>query len=659
MRTPRSWAIALRRRWTSLWLTGLATLLIVSSLTLPQTPLAGAAGDTGYRDFSFGFTQAPFGNPDNGPTGEKPQSKLWFNDGSWWDVLYNPTAGAGGEYHIYQLDKATQTWSDRGVVVDTRRYSHADALWDGSHLYIATALQPGMSDADKSARVLRFSYNASTQSYSLDAGFPVVVASVPMEAIVMDKDTTGMLWVTYTYGNGQGGRSVYVSHTGGSDATWVTPFVLPATGATTLTADDLSAVVAYNGKIGVMWSNQTASTMYFASHTDGAADNVWQQNPALQGPSYADDHINLKSLQADASGQVFAAVKTSLQDVPNQNPSAPQILLLVLNQKGSWSRRTFGTVGDDHSRPIVVIDNSARELYVFATTNNGNPPSGIYYKKTSLDKINFPTGLGTPFMESSNDTNINNATSKKGSVDGTTGLVVLASDVTTGNYWHNTLGMPAPVPTATPSGPTATPTPTNTPLATPTATAVSSANLAVGRPATASSLESASYPASNAVDGNGGTRWSSQFSDPQWLAVDLGQSYAIDRVRLSWETAYGSAYQIQVSSDNATWTTIYSATTGTGGVNDLTVSGTGRYVRMYGTQRGTPWGYSLWEFQVYGSAATTQAAALVATLTIAPTATSAPAAPTATPTATSVPATPTAVPTSVVSPTPTPKKGKP
>jgi hypothetical protein len=125
--------------------------------------------------------------------------------------------------------------------------------------------------------------------------------------------------------------------------------------------------------------------------------------------------------------------------------------------------------------------------------------------------------------------------------------------------------------------------------------------LSQGRPATASSLESASFPASNAVDGNTGTRWSSAFSDPQWLEADLGSTAAITQVVLQWEAAYATAFQIQTSADGTNWTTIYSTTTGTGGTQTLNVTGTGRYVRMYGTARATPYGYSLWEFQVYGT----------------------------------------------------------
>jgi fibronectin type 3 domain-containing protein len=125
--------------------------------------------------------------------------------------------------------------------------------------------------------------------------------------------------------------------------------------------------------------------------------------------------------------------------------------------------------------------------------------------------------------------------------------------------------------------------------------------LSQGHPATASSVENAGLPPANAVDGNTGTRWSSAFSDPQWLEVDLGATHTISQVVLNWEAAYAKAFQIQTSNDGTTWTTIYSTTTGTGGIQTLPVTGSGRYVRMYGTQRATGYGYSLWEFQVFGS----------------------------------------------------------
>ncbi|MFD6972482.1 discoidin domain-containing protein [Streptomyces sp. NPDC059949] len=125
--------------------------------------------------------------------------------------------------------------------------------------------------------------------------------------------------------------------------------------------------------------------------------------------------------------------------------------------------------------------------------------------------------------------------------------------------------------------------------------------LSQGKPATASSIEGAGTPASAAVDGDNGTRWSSQFADPQWIQVDLGAPAQLSQVVLRWETAHAKAYRIELSTDGSAWTTAYSTAAGPGGVQTLDVTGTARYVRVYGTQRATAWGYSLWEFQVYGT----------------------------------------------------------
>ncbi|MER5867927.1 family 20 glycosylhydrolase [Kitasatospora sp. NPDC002040] len=127
-------------------------------------------------------------------------------------------------------------------------------------------------------------------------------------------------------------------------------------------------------------------------------------------------------------------------------------------------------------------------------------------------------------------------------------------------------------------------------------------NLALNRPTTASSTETANFPAAAATDGDPGSRWASGYSDPQWLQVDLGAVRSIGRVVLRWEAAYGKAYQLQVSDDAVTWRTLYSTTAGAGGTETLTgLTGSGRYLRMYGTRRGTGWGYSLYELEAYGT----------------------------------------------------------
>jgi hypothetical protein len=195
-----------------------------------------------------------------------------------------------------------------------------------------------------------------------------------------------------------------------------------------------------------------------------------------------------------------------------------------------------------------------------------------------------------------------NSTGKFVSADQNRNSYLVADRATAGGWetftWAVVGAPPTATPTATPTtGPTSTPTRTNTPVA--------STNLALNKPASSSSNETSAYTPNLAVDGNTTTRWSSLYSDPQWLQVDLGATATITRVVLRWETAYASAFQIQTSNDAANWTTIQTVTGNTSTLNDMSVSGSGRYVRMYGTTRATQWGYSLYEFEVYGTSGPT------------------------------------------------------
>jgi exo-beta-1,3-glucanase (GH17 family) len=125
--------------------------------------------------------------------------------------------------------------------------------------------------------------------------------------------------------------------------------------------------------------------------------------------------------------------------------------------------------------------------------------------------------------------------------------------------------------------------------------------LSQDKPATASSIEGPDVTPAKAFDNNPATRWSSQFSDPQWIQVDLGATAAITKIVLQWEGAYGKAYQLQTSPDATTWTPIYTTANSPGGTETITTTATGRYVRMYGTTRATSYGYSLYEFKIYGT----------------------------------------------------------
>lgn len=126
-------------------------------------------------------------------------------------------------------------------------------------------------------------------------------------------------------------------------------------------------------------------------------------------------------------------------------------------------------------------------------------------------------------------------------------------------------------------------------------------NLATGRPVTASSSQLL-YPAGRAADGAPETRWSSSWSDNQWLRVDLGAVRTVSRVVLDWEAAYARTYRIEVSTDGSTWRTVWSTTAGDGGTDNSAFSPvSARYVRMQGLTRATGYGFSLWEMSVFGS----------------------------------------------------------
>jgi len=372
---------------------------------------AGASAATGFRAQSY----AGFGAESAGGaiTGQKPESKLWYANGSWWATMLSPTTGGG--HDVYQL--TSSGWLDTGVLVDAEAATKEDVLWDGVHLYVLSRT-PSSSEPN---RLRRFSWSGG--AWQLDAGFPVNVPGGGAEAVTIAEDTTGTLWLTYT-----ARKSTYVAHSTGADTSWGTAAKLPFTQAQTNKGDDISSVIAFTDAtgpaIGVFWSNQAAQTDYFAVHRDGDPDTAWTLETALSGPLAADDHMNLKTFE----GRIYAAVKTS-----TTTGSSPLIELLVRSPTGQWSANPVATYAEQNTRPIVLVDTAARALYVFMSQGVSNA-HGIVYRRSPLDAISF-SGPETTLIDGST---INDATSTKQNVDATSGIVVLASDGS--SYWWNDLG---------------------------------------------------------------------------------------------------------------------------------------------------------------------------------------------------------------------------
>ena len=402
------------RRWG-----GRGTLVAFVALAVGWPAFVGAQAPLP----DLGMADPAYGTRFSAPTAREGQSKLWVHDGSWWGVLFDREAKAS---HIHRLEAGSRRWTTTGVAVDARGGAvRADVLWDGTKLFTLSHVWNGHSGGR--AELRRFAYDAGAGTYRLDLG-PIAVNGFGAEQAVLAKDTTGALWVTFTERD-----QVYVTRSLGDDATWARPFLLPVPGVT-VSDDDVSAVVSFGTAIGVMWSNQFDHTMYFAVHADGAPDGAWSGEVAyrIADRKGADDHISLK---ADAGGRVYAAAKTSLT-----RSADPLIHLLVREPGGTWTSHPFGTVADDHTRPIVQLDEDAGWLYLFATAPCCSGGT-IYYKRARLDAIAFPPGLGVPFIRSDASPAANNAASTKQPTDRRTGLVVLASDDRTRRYVHNRLSL--------------------------------------------------------------------------------------------------------------------------------------------------------------------------------------------------------------------------
>jgi hypothetical protein len=428
---------------------GFLAILTLSALVWTTASAGALLNLAGYFDFSYGSDV--LGEPTDG----RPESKLWYNDGIWWGILYNSEAGA---YHIYRLDWASQTWQDTGVEVDQREDSRSDVLWDeaSQKLYVVTHVKQDnpsrTKDSTSWGQVYRYSYLGVDKTYSLDADFPTIVNEDKTKTLVLDKDSTGRLWVTYvSRPTGSSEYKVYVNYTlNGDDTDWGVPFVLPFPEAI-VDLRAISSVIAFTDnegpKVGVMWSNELTGKFYFASHPDSEFGNAgWTLETGPDIPYPANDQLNLKK---NTRGQLFAAIKTHAVE-----PNDTLIGLMTRDVDGTFSFHHVSPADSLDTRPIVALydgdpEEGDEEVYVFMTSN---PTGGaICYQKAKivspLSAIHFPgRSCGDPGVAGAvqilSDTEvhsrIDNATTTKQVLNSETDIVILASDDFGGRVYVHT-----------------------------------------------------------------------------------------------------------------------------------------------------------------------------------------------------------------------------
>jgi hypothetical protein len=403
---------------------------------LSAAPAEAAAGDIGFQGHSYAGTTRP-------ASADKPESKLWYSSGRWWAVMWDTVSG---DWHIFRLSRATNRWVDTGVLVDKRKSTLADALFDRDtgKLYIAShVVTKGIAISGNAARLMRYSYVKG--AWKADAGFPSKIMSYSSESLTIDKDSRGNLWATWTQvAPGRTNGAVYVARGARGGASWGQPFLVPAAdaGANLPRPDDISTVVSFGKKIGVLWSNQTTSALYWSVHNDGASDTAWTTGIAFKRPYIVDDHINIKSLHADPAGRVYVVFKTNYDDSSSKNKLQPQVVLGIFTPGRPWVQRTVWTLGECATRPVVLLNYASQRLYVMATA----PESGCKYsgergvivqKAASLVNPVFSSGRGTIIMRDADSLNMSNVSASKQAVDNVSGVVLLATNATTKRYWHS------------------------------------------------------------------------------------------------------------------------------------------------------------------------------------------------------------------------------
>ena len=338
-----------------------------------------------------------------GLTADKPQSKLWYTNNAngtvtWWGILgFVGDANAAPGVYFYKLEHGVlvrQTFPGAhlvGVDIEAR----ADVLWNGNDRHLFVLMYKG-----EDTTLFKYRYNASTQTYTLLAGFPVAIPLlVGSESATIAQDSRGRLWIAYDPAISPSLPKVCPSDVDDPEAPDAEVHALWSIDHTTwdvmhnrvvmqspICTDDLAAIVSFNGRMGVMWSDQTGTgavardNFGFRFRWDKEPDpTIWRPAeivPLSRSFEIADDHIHTAVTKR---GDVIVATKSStvardahgnpILDEEGEPINLNEINLFVRWHDGKpanpWEGPYFVT--SNASRPIVVFDQVSQDVYVFYT----------------------------------------------------------------------------------------------------------------------------------------------------------------------------------------------------------------------------------------------------------------------------------------------------
>jgi hypothetical protein len=401
----------------------LTACFIVLAAPLPMASAAPVSPQT-YVDTSFSDEIVA------APTRTENQSKIWFHDNAWWALLVEPT---GATVRVHELTK-DHTWRPTSAVITDDVDNVGDALLAGNTTHVLSR------NRDQSLHYVRLRYDEATRDYQADLPVLVTARGGSASAATLAMDGTGRLWAAFATV-----RRVLYSWTD-DGRHWAPMEVLAETG--TGGTPEQAAMVTFDDRVGVLWSDQATGSFSFAYHQDGADPAAWTREEALHGLAVADNHISLKRVPSEPSDTLVAAVKTSAGD-HDEAPDTPLIRVLVRAPDGQWSEAPASTVAEDLNQPVLLVDEGTGKLHLFASGGGD-----IVTKETSLDDLRFEPGRGDLFVLGAGNT-VTNATVPKEPVNARSGLVVLASDMANRTYRHAEMPLSSPIPVADPDDQTA------------------------------------------------------------------------------------------------------------------------------------------------------------------------------------------------------------
>jgi hypothetical protein len=407
-----------RSRALRLWLVALLAAVATAAGLAP----AAAEERSGPRTYQGPTYSSTYPLP---PTQGENQGKLWFHADAWWALMVEPT---GRTLRVFEL-MPDHTWRPTSAVVNNDVGDVGDALLDGDTVHVLTRR------SDASLYYVRLSFDAAARDYRV-APASLVVSRKSTTPATIAKDAAGAIWVGYA-----NATNVVVTHSEDGGLTWGRVVTLATVASGT---PEAGALVAFDDRVGMLWSDQATGAFQFASHRAGDDPTVWTREVAASGPTVADNHVGLTRVPGSTGDTLLAVVKTS-DAGPTGDNAAGAIDMLVRKPGGGWATAPVSEVADGLNDPTLQVDLVTRRVHVFATHD-----LSIVEKTAPLDAIRFSPGIGEIFVNGTGH-QMSDPTTAKEPADARSGMVVLASDSHAFTYRHAEVALAPPTPVADPA----------------------------------------------------------------------------------------------------------------------------------------------------------------------------------------------------------------